>query len=86
MEFSKKIVIVMGFMSLIMAICAIILVSNKPQPEISCSCIRDYEYIMTVEDGTNDSTLIYTIYDNKHNRIGVVGSNKIDSLIINDNL
>ena len=48
--------------------------------------VHNYEYIMTAQDGNSDSTLLYTIYDDEHHLVGVVESNKMDSLIINDNL
>jgi hypothetical protein len=60
---------------------------NKPQYEkktIVVTPLKDYEYSFTV-DGT-DSTLLYTIYDFKHNVIAEdITANKLDSVINCDN-
>ena len=68
----------LSVMMLLIVTCIIFMKRTPEKPPI-----HDYEYIMLV-DGT-DSINVYTIYDNEHKIIGTVKSNKLDSLIDNDN-
>ena len=81
----KRVSVSLNILAGIIAISAVLValaIYNAPQKPP----VHNYEYIMMAQDGTTDSTLLYTIYDDQHNLIGTVESNKIDSLIISDNL
>ena len=45
--------------------------------------VHQYDYILEVSDSNN--AIFYTIYDEKHHRVGGVTADKLDSLIIADN-
>jgi cell division protein YceG involved in septum cleavage len=48
---------------------------------------HSYDYIIEVKDGYSDSTLLYELYDDKHNLVeDSLTARQLDSIIISDNL
>lgn len=92
MESTTKVKVGLSLLGIIIVLCTALVavaIGTTPQKPIEKPIlpqIHNYEYIMSVQDGSTDSTLLYTIYDDQHNLIGTVESNKMDSLIIEDNL